>query len=77
VKWSGVGVVSTSKDQFSYSCLDRTTAGSSTFRDSVGGKATGTTSTLGAQVFSSNISDVTSQQGELEVQGAIQPPCFG
>jgi hypothetical protein len=76
VTWSGVGVVSTFTDQFSYSCLARQTAGDSTFRDSVGGKATGTTSSLTGQ-FTTSVADVASQQGQLEVQGDVQPPCFG
>jgi hypothetical protein len=76
VTWSGVGVTSTSKDEFSYRCLDRSTNGSSTFLDSIGGKASGTTSTLGG-LFNTSTADVTSHQGQLEVQGNVQPPCFG
>lgn len=76
VTWSGVGVVSTQQEQFSYSCLDRSTDGSSTFRDSVGGSASGTTSSLAGQ-FSTSVADVGSHQGQLEIQGNVQPPCFG
>ena len=76
VTWSGVGLVSTLQDQFSYSCLDRSTAGSNTFRDSIGGTASGTTSSLAGQ-FSTSAADVSSQQGQLEIQGNLTPPCFG
>lgn len=74
--WSGVGVVSTFTNEFTSRCLDRTNSGSNTFRDSIGGKASGTTSTLVGQ-FSTSLADVSSQNGQLEVQGNVTPPCFG
>jgi hypothetical protein len=73
--WSGVGVVSTMNDRFTFRCLDHTENGTNTFRDSVGGSSSGT---IGASSgLTTPNADVASQDGHLEIQGSVQPPCFG
>jgi hypothetical protein len=75
VTWSGSGIVSTLRDNFTFKCLDHSEDGSSTFLDSVGGSASGT---VGAAtgLFTPS-ADVISQVGQIEIQGTVQPPCFG
>jgi hypothetical protein len=73
--WSGVGVVSTTHDRFTISCLAHNESGSNTFRDSLGGTASGT---IGATSgLSTLVADVSAQAGQLHIEGNIQPPCFG
>lgn len=73
--WSGVGVVSTMNDRFSFRCLSHTENGTNTFRDSVGGNSSGI---IGAvRGLTTTNADVSSQDGHLEIQGSVQPPCFG
>jgi hypothetical protein len=73
--WKGAHVISTSRDHFTMSCLDHSVEGNNTLRDSLGGSASGSIgSTSGLSTLAA---DVTSQDGTLEVQGQIQPPCFG
>jgi hypothetical protein len=75
VTWKGAGVVATSTTDFTFTCLDRQEQGSNTFRDSAGGSASGTIGATGG--LNTNAADVTSQDGELEIQGTIQSACFG
>jgi hypothetical protein len=73
--WSGVGVVSTLRDRFTFTCLSHMEIGTNTFRDSLGGNSSGTIgSTSGLTTLAA---DVSSQDGQLEVQGNVTPPCFG
>lgn len=73
--WSGVGVVSTLNDRFTFRCLDHSEQGTNTFRDSVGGTSSGT---VGAtKGLTTSVADVISQDGQLEIQGNVTPPCFG
>jgi hypothetical protein len=73
--WSGVGVVSTMHDRFTFSCLAHRESGTNTFRDSLGGTASGTIGTTSG--LSTLVADVSAQDGQLDIQGNIQPPCFG
>ncbi len=75
LKWSGANVISTSHDRFSMRCLDLTETGANTFRDSLGGSASGSIDT--STGLSSQSADVSAQTGSLDIQGAAQPPCFG
>lgn len=73
--WTGSGVVSTLRDNFTFRCLNHSEDGSSTFLDSVGGSASGT---VGAATrLSTPVADVSSQVGSIEIQGTVVPPCFG
>jgi hypothetical protein len=82
VTWTGVNVVSTLKDQFSFTCLGRHEQGSNTFRDSLGGSASGSiswviASQINSVTGSTPLADVTSQDGHLEIEGNNTPPCTG
>jgi len=82
VTWTGVNVVSTLQDQFSFACLGRQEQGSNTFRDSLGGSASGSISwVIGSQINSvtgsTPVADLTSQDGHLEIEGNNSPPCPG
>lgn len=75
VTWTGAGVVSTLHDDFTFRCLDHSESGKSTFLDSVGGSASGS---VGASIgLATPVADVSSQVGQIEVQGTVVPPCFG
>ena len=71
--WTGAHVVSVMKDRFSFTCLDRQEDGSNTFRDSLGGSSSGTIAGVTVTTLSA---DVASQDGQLDIQGNLTPPCF-
>ncbi|HSS61687.1 MAG TPA: hypothetical protein VLK30_09555 [Candidatus Limnocylindrales bacterium] len=75
ITWTAPGVIATSHDRFNFSCLDRSENGTSTFRDSLGGSASGSIGTT-TGLFSQG-GDISSQNGTLEVEGNVIPPCFG
>lgn len=75
VTWRGAGVVATTRDEFTFRCLDRQESGNNVFRDAVGSSASGKIgSTTGLKT---PVGDISSQNGTLEVQGKVIPPCFG
>lgn len=75
VTWTGANVVANTQDQFSFTCLDQQEEGSNSFRNSLGGSASGTIAGVsGLSTLSAGVSD---QNGTLEIQGSITPPCFG
>lgn len=76
ITWSGAGVVSTFRDEFSFKCKDRVENGSNSYRDSVGASASGSTSALSGQ-FTTTAADVSSADSQLEIKGTVRPPCFG
>ncbi|HKW72472.1 MAG TPA: hypothetical protein VJQ08_06575 [Candidatus Dormibacteraeota bacterium] len=73
--WTGANVLSTTEDQFTFTCLDRQEEGTNTFSRSLGGSASGTIA--GVSGLSTLSADVASQDGQLEIQGSNTPPCFG
>lgn len=75
VTWSGVGVTTTLRDRFSFTCLRHVENGTNNSRDSIGGSASGTTSSL-IGPFTTLSADVSHQDSHLEVIGNAQPPCF-
>ena len=74
VTWSGVGVTTSQRDRFSFTCLKHQENGTNNSRDSIGGTASGTTSALTGP-FTTLAADVSTQDSQLEVRGIAQPPC--
>ena len=75
ITWQGSGVVATTTDEFSFTCLQIQEEGTNVFSVAVGSSASGTIgSTSGLITLAA---DISSQNGTLEVQGSATPPCFG
>lgn len=75
ITWTGSGVVATTTEEFSFTCLQIEEQGSNLFRDAVGSSASGT---IGSATGLTTLSaDISSQNGTLEVQGSSNAPCFG
>ena len=73
--WTGTNVLSTTEDQFTFTCLDRQEQGTNTFPDSLGVSASGTIAGVsGLNTLSAN---VAAQDSQIEIQGSNTPPCFG
>ena len=75
VTWTGAGVVPTVSDEFTFTCLNRQEEGSDTFRQSIGGSASGTIA--GVSGLTTLSDEVSSQNAQLDIQGSTTPPCFG
>ena len=75
ITWQGSGVVATTTDEFSFTCLAIQEEGNNVFKDAVGSSASGT---IGSAVGLTTLAaDISSQNGTIEVQGTSTPPCFG
>lgn len=74
ITWLGSGVVATTTDEFSFTCLQVQEEGSNVFKDALGGSASGTIGSMSG--LTTLAADITSQSGTVEVQGSTTPPCF-
>jgi hypothetical protein len=75
VTWSANGPTSTFKNSFSFQCLKYTEDGNST-NATANASASGSISALIGQ-FNSDLADVTSAKGQLDINGLPPTGCFG
>ena len=75
VTWTADGAVSTYKNTFSFQCLKYSEDGGST-NQTTNASASGSISALIGQ-FNSDLADVTSAKGQLDIHGVPPTACFG
>jgi len=75
VTWTANGPTSTLKNSFSFQCLKYSEDGNST-NQTTNASASGSISALSGQ-FSSDVADVTSAKGQLDISGVPPAECFG
>ena len=75
VTWNANGAVSTCKNTFSFQCLQYSEDGSSTNQTTNAG-ASGSISALSGQ-FNSDLADLSSAKGQLDIKGVPATACFG
>lgn len=73
--WTGTNVLSTTEDQFTFTCLDRREQGTNTFRNSLGVSASG--AIAGFSGLNTLSAGIAAQDAQMEIEGSNTPPCIG